>query len=184
MRHSIAWPCGVSARSGSMVEPLAARDPDLPVHEIEAGDHLGDRDARPGAACSSRGSRTSRPRRAGTRSCRRWCSRRRAATAAAASAIRRRSVRVDGHRRRLLDDLLVAPLDRALALDERDHGAVVVAEQLDLDVARPHDAALEVDGGVAERRAGLGARGPDRVEQLARRMRRRACPCRRRPRPP
>ena len=32
--------------------------------------------ARPGAACSSRGSRTSRPRRAGTRSCRRCCSRR------------------------------------------------------------------------------------------------------------
>jgi hypothetical protein len=29
------------------------------------------------------------------------------------------------------------PLNRALAFDERDHGAVMIAEQLDLDVARP-----------------------------------------------
>ena len=43
MRHSMAWPCGVSARSGSIVEPLAARDADLPLHQIEAGHHLGDR---------------------------------------------------------------------------------------------------------------------------------------------
>ena len=39
----------------------------------------------------------------------------------------------------------MAPLDRALALDERDHGAVLVAEQLDLDVPRLHDPALEID---------------------------------------
>ena len=56
-------------------------------------------------------------------------------------------------------------LDRALALDERHDRAVLVAEQLDLDVARRRDAALEVDGGIAERGAGFGARGPHRVEE-------------------
>ena len=43
---------------------------------------------------------------------------------------------VDRRRRRLLDDLLVAPLDRAFALAEIDDVAVLVAEHLDLDVAR------------------------------------------------
>ena len=43
MRHSIAWPRGVSSRVGIEVEPLAARDADLPAHQIDAGHHLGDR---------------------------------------------------------------------------------------------------------------------------------------------
>ena len=165
MRHSIAWPCGVSARSGSIVSALAAGDPDLPVHEVEAGDHLGDRmlDLQPrvhleeveravgveqeldraGVGVAGRFRAPPRPRR----------------------AMRRRRSGVHRQRRRLLDDFLVAPLDRALALDERDDGAVVVAEQLDLDVPRTGDPALEVDGRVAERGPGLGARGADRVEQ-------------------
>src|SRR5439155_2435151 len=37
---------------------------------------------------------------------------------------------VEGGRRRLFEHLLVAALDRALPLTERDHGAVSVAEQL------------------------------------------------------
>ena len=76
------------------------------------------------------------------------------------------------------------PLDRALALDERHDRAVLIAEQLDLDVARPHEPALEVDGGVAERGAGLGARGANRAGRSAAVVDRRACPCRRRRRPP
>ena len=36
---------------------------------------------------------------------------------------------------RLLDELLVAPLDRALALAERQHASLGVAQDLDLDVA-------------------------------------------------
>src|SRR5439155_15515165 len=56
---------------------------------------------------------------------------------------------------RLLDELLVTPLDRALALAERD-GARPVAQHLHLDVARAPDVSLEVDVGVAE--AGLGLR--------------------------
>ena len=45
----------------------------------------------------------------------------------------------------------MAPLERAVALAERDDRAVGVAEQLDLDVARRPDLALEVDRAVAER---------------------------------
>src|SRR2546421_177409 len=40
---------------------------------------------------------------------------------------------VDRRRRRLLDELLVAPLDRAVALDEADHVSMGVGEDLDLD---------------------------------------------------
>ena len=58
-------------------------------------------------------------------------------------------------------------LDRALALDERDDRAVLIAEQLDLDVPRMRDPALEVDGGVAERRACLRSRRPHGVHQGA-----------------
>ena len=43
MRHSIAWPCGRQRALRIDVEPLAARDPDLPLHEVDAGHHLGDR---------------------------------------------------------------------------------------------------------------------------------------------
>ncbi len=50
---------------------------------------------------------------------------------------------IERHRRRLLDHLLVAALDRALALVEVDDVAVGVADDLDLDVARPLDVALE-----------------------------------------
>ena len=46
---------------------------------------------------------------------------------------------------------------------------MVIGEKLDLDVARIHDAALEIHRGVAERRAGLGPRRPDRIQELARR---------------
>ncbi len=56
--------------------------------------------------------------------------------------------------RRALDDLLVAPLDRAVALEEIDHGAVGVAEDLHLDVAGALDELLEIDLVLAE--SGLG----------------------------
>ena len=57
-------------------------------------------------------------------------------------------------RRRLLDDLLIAALDRAVALEQVHGAAVAEAEHLDLDVARLGDEALEVDGAVAERALG------------------------------
>ena len=60
----------------------------------------------------------------------------------------------------------MAPLHRAVALAEREHGAVRVREQLDLDVPRPFEIALEVDAVVAERRLRLTPRRGDRVVEL------------------
>ena len=66
----------------------------------------------------------------------------------------------DDRRRALLDDLLVAALDRALALEEVHHGAVGVAEDLHLDVPGAGHVGLDEDGAVAEggRRFPLGRR--------------------------
>ncbi len=61
-------------------------------------------------------------------------------------------------RRALLDHLLMAALDGALALAQVDHVAVAVAEDLDFDVARALDQLLDVDFGVAEGALGF-ARG-------------------------
>ena len=58
------------------------------------------------------------------------------AAASAASVICARSASVMIGAGRLLDDLLVAALDRALALAEVHERAVPVAEYLHLDVAR------------------------------------------------
>ena len=74
---------------------------------------------------------------------------------------RRAQRRIEGGGGRLLEHLLVAPLHRALALAEREHGAVGVGEQLDLDVARSLDVSLAEDGAVAERGLGLAARRRD-----------------------
>ena len=60
---------------------------------------------------------------------------------------------VEQRRRRLLDDLLVAALDRAFALAEMDDVAVLVAEHLDFDVARIDDEFLDEHAVVAERRS-------------------------------
>ena len=63
---------------------------------------------------------------------------------------------VERRRRRLLDQLLVAALDRALALAAGEDVAVVVAEHLDLDVARRRDHLLDVQRAVPERGLRLG----------------------------
>ena len=46
--------------------------------------------------------------------------------------------------------------------------SVLVAEQLHLDVARAHELALEIDGGIAERGAGLGSGGGHGAGELGR----------------
>src|SRR5205823_2344142 len=58
-------------------------------------------------------------------------------------------------RRRLLDQLLVAALDRALAVAAHEHAPQAVRQDLDLDVARALQQALDVERAVAERRGGL-----------------------------
>src|SRR5207245_2682409 len=72
----------------------------------------------------------------------------------------------EGGRGRLLDQLLVAPLHRALALSEVQRVAVGVGEDLDLDVADLLEELLGVDALVAERCLGLRARGPRRRLEL------------------
>jgi hypothetical protein len=62
---------------------------------------------------------------------------------------------VHSGRRRFLDHLLVAALERAVALEQVDDIAVAVAEHLDLDMARPLDIFLDQHPVVAERRSGL-----------------------------
>ena len=71
----------------------------------------------------------------------------------------------DARRRSLLDDLLMAPLHRTIALAEPDGVLVLVGEHLDLDVARVLEELLHVDSRVAECRAGFGARRLHRVDQ-------------------
>ena len=70
-------------------------------------------------------------------------------------------------RRRLLDDLLMAALDGAVALVEGDDAAVRVPHDLDLDMAGARQVALQEDGVVAEGRRRLALGGLDRrVEVL------------------
>src|SRR4029079_16601493 len=71
--------------------------------------------------------------------------------------------RADGRRRRLLEDLLVAALDRAVAFAEVDPVSVAVAQHLELDVARTLDQPLQDEPVVAERRERLASRGREAV---------------------
>ena len=77
----------------------------------------------------------------------------------------RSQLRRDGGRRRLLDELLVATLDRAVALAEVDDVAVRVGEHLHLDVPRVLEVPLDVDRRVGEVRLPLA---PGRRERRLR----------------
>ena len=155
----------VEQRFGIEIEALASRDANLPLHQVDAGHHLGDRmldlQARVHLEEVERAVLVEQELdRAGVGVAHRLRDRRRGRRHAPPQ------LRRDRERRALFDDLLVAPLDRALALDERQHGAVMIAEQLHFDVARRHDAALEIDRAVAECRLRLGSRGAKRARQI------------------
>ena len=78
----------------------------------------------------------------------------------------------------------MAALDRAVAFAEREHGAVGVGEQLDLDMVGSLEVALQVDAIVAERGFRFTFRGSDRLVELAAQIARLASRVlRRRPRP-
>ena len=71
-----------------------------------------------------------------------------------------------GRGRGFLDELLVAPLHRAVALEQVDQVAVIVAQQLHLDVRCVFQVALEIQAGAAES-AGGDLPGPlNKREQL------------------
>jgi hypothetical protein len=57
----------------------------------------------------------------------------------------------------LFDQFLVPPLRAALALEEVADVAVMIGDDLDFDVPRAIDVALQIDPGVAERGLGFGA---------------------------
>ena len=71
--------------------------------------------------------------------------------------------------RRVLDDLLVAALHAAVALEQVHQVAVAVAQHLHLDVLGTHHQLLEEDRVVAERLLRLGARAVERLAHLGRR---------------
>ena len=143
---------------------LAGGHADHELDEIEAGDHLGDRmlDLQPRVHLEEVEPAIGAHdefHRAGRLVVHRLGERHRLLAHRLAGGV------VEERRRRLLDHLLVAALDRALALPQVDDVAVRIAQHLDLDVARLLDEFLDEDAIVAEARLGLRlARG----EALAR----------------
>ena len=134
-------PCGVR-RQRVERRQLARRQAHHPLDEIDAGDLLGDAVLDLQARVDlEEVERRRRRRRARTRPCRPSGSAPARPSAAAAPASASRDARRQVGRRRLLDHLLVAPLQRAVALAEREHAARAVAEDLHLDVAGAHDEA-------------------------------------------
>ena len=142
---------------------LAGRDPQLPLDQVQAGDRLGDRmfHLQPGVHLHEEElvgtvGGDDELHRAGAD----------VVDAAGGVAGRRPDPRPgsaasssgDG---RLLDDLLVAPLQAALALAEVHHVAVRVGEHLHLDMPGPQHESLQEQRVVAER----GGRLPPRADQ-------------------
>ena len=167
IRHCSAAPRSriVSWLRPRSAEGLAGRDPQLGLHEVDVGDLLGhgvlDLDPRVhldevvvalGAEQELHGA------------------------GVAVADLGREPHRVGAHpladvgvevgRRGDLDDLLVPPLDRAVALEEVDHVALGVGEDLHLDVPRVDHGLLDEDGRVAERALGLAHAGVDRVLEV------------------
>ena len=103
----MAWPA--SGSRPARPAALAGGDAQLPFHQVEPGDHLGDRmlDLEPGVHLQEVESRRHRRR---TRPCRRRRSRRPAPRRTAASPMRRGAPASQAGGGRFLDHLLVAPL--------------------------------------------------------------------------
>ena len=161
----MAWPRKVTS-AWAKPERLAGGDPDLGRDHVDAGQHLGDRvlDLDPAVDLDEvevAGGVDEELERADV-----LVAGRDGGPDGALRELGPGRVR-EGRRRRLLDDLLVAALDRAVALAEVDAVAVAVDGDLDLDVAVLVEPLLEVERVVAERRLRLGAADPQRRFELA-----------------
>ncbi len=88
---------------------------------------------------------------------------------------------VEDGRRRLLEDLLVPTLDRALAFAEVDDPALLIGEDLKLDVAGILDEFLEIEGRIAKGLLGFVPGHAVGVLEARRRSTRAASHDRRRP---
>ena len=153
--------------AGRSRQRLAFGDAQLQLHQVQTGDLLGDRvlDLEPGVHLQEvKAPVTVQHELDGARS----GVADRPAGRDGRGGQRVAKVIVDGRRRALLHDLLVAALDRALALEQVDHIAVGVTEDLDLDVPGVGDEPLQEHGAVAERGGRLAARAAHRLGQLRR----------------
>ena len=81
-------------------------------------------------------------------------------------AHRRAQIGAHAGRGRLLDHLLVAALQRAVALAEMNGVAVAVGEDLQFDMARMADVLLDQHAGIAERALRLALRGFERGVEI------------------
>ena len=151
-----------------VAERLAGRDANLLAHQIDAGDHLrdgvldldarvhfeeeelvaGDETLDGSGGVVGDGFGGAKPRRAHRR----------------AHALRNR-------RGRLFPQLLVAALQRTVAFADVHDAAVLVGEQLQLDVLRILEITLGVDRPILEVGFGLAARGLERRLQFVQRLR-------------
>ena len=147
-------------------EPFAGGDADLLLHDVDAGDHFGHRvfdlearvrlhEVEPsfGIHQELEGARV------GVLDC--PGGRHDQAAHPAADRVR--------ERRRLLEQLLMPPLDGALALTEMHDVAVLVGQDLELDVAGMLEVFLDVDVAVPEGGLRLAPRHPQRAAQIRRR---------------
>ena len=170
IRHCSAAPrsCDACPGQAEVGERLAGRDPQLGLHQVDVGDLLGHRvldlDPRVHLDEDVVALRVEQEldgaRRCGSRS--------RCAKRTASAHIRSRSSGSRLRGRGDLDDLLVPALHRAVALEEVDHVALAVGEDLHLDVPRLDHRLLDEDGRVAERALGLAHAGLDRLAQVRR----------------
>ena len=167
MRHSNAWPAQLDVGLGDR-QLRPARDLDLRSHEVDSGDELGDRvldlDARVhlqeeevAVAVEQALDRAGADVAHGARRADRHLPH------------ARPQLGRDGRRGRLLEHLLVAALQRAVALAEVDRAAVAVGQHLDLDVPGILDVLLDVHRGVGEVGLALPPRGLERALGVVRR---------------
>ncbi len=75
-------------------------------------------------------------------------------------------LRRDGRRRRFLDDLLMAPLDGAVAFETVHHVAMRIAKDLHFHVPRPFQPLFQKDGVITKRCGGLPPGAQHRIRQL------------------
>ena len=150
-------------------ERLARGEPQLCLHEVDAGDLLGDRvlDLQPGVRLDEPVRLAPDQELDGRRvlQARFACD----AQGALGQLLADCGIEVRGGRD--LDDLLVASLDAAVALTELDDVASLVAEHLHLDVADCIDELLDVQPTVAERGSGLGLAAREGVGDVVARPR-------------
>ena len=164
MRHSMAWPANVMSLC-AYFSVGAGGDADLFLHEVEPGEHFGHRmlDLKPRvhldeielAVLVEKLDRAD------------------ALVAEIAHGLRDAAadlVALDGVEGRgmgLFPDLLVAALQRTIALAQMHRAALAVAQDLDFDVARLLEIFLDIDFVIAEGGLGFRLRGAKAISSSA-----------------